>query len=196
MQRRCKIVIHPKEEDSEENTNFIRLKCLDLFHKNCLTQYANKLPNNQKESYTCPTCNLPFIIIEKTSKLENEIVSYLSTSTFANSFFGYSSSSSPPEDSSLNKDSNKPKVPKATNENNISQTTIPTSTVTSRSSTISSILKTGDEIRLNLGNPQTTQPEIEEEDDKYKKKILSILSPILKAKNWQKVSSLIVQIKK
>ena len=50
-------MINLKEEDSDE-TNIIRLKCLDLFHKNCLTKHAHNFKINE---LACPLCNVkPF----------------------------------------------------------------------------------------------------------------------------------------
>ena len=53
---------------------------------------------------------------------------------------------------------------KSTKHTSNPQHTVPTATVTSRSSSISSSLKSENEIRLTMNSPQ------EEEDDKYKKK--------------------------
>eukprot|EP01091_Cochliopodium_minus_P009696 TRINITY_DN2444_c0_g1_i1.p1 TRINITY_DN2444_c0_g1~~TRINITY_DN2444_c0_g1_i1.p1 ORF type:complete len:258 (-),score=34.65 TRINITY_DN2444_c0_g1_i1:84-857(-) len=151
----CKEVFQVGLDESDENSA-IRLKCLDLYHKKCLTQHINNLKNTNisKENHNCLTCTGPIYTNEKTSKLEQNLQSFQSL------LEGNSINKEINQSSSTFDDSNPRTKTKPPN----LQHTVPTATVTSRSTSISSTLKTGDEIRLQIN------PVEDEEDDKYKKK--------------------------
>lgn len=49
-----------------QNAKTIRLKCLDIFHVNCLDRHARSLPaNTAPAGFACPTCSEPILPAER-----------------------------------------------------------------------------------------------------------------------------------
>jgi hypothetical protein len=63
-----------------EENNVVRLTCLDLFHPNCLNNYAGNLPSHTaKAGYSCPVCQKPIFPSGDTTLLSKKVNEYLKT---------------------------------------------------------------------------------------------------------------------